>query len=294
MKKLIILILLITTPAIAQESGYNYINDLNDSGRVILNDQLRRTTRRLRDLEDGRNINTETTGILTTERGGTGQDFSSGTTDTLLYFNYTGHLSLSEASSRTGEFLRDDFTWASADRPIGFQFVQSATFSAQTTISVTQAITSGDIYFIVFEGVVNTAGVQPAIRFNADSSGTNYDYATNSYGFQSATFYATTESSNAADQINLLDIGHANIGTYEQNSTFYIEAKVQARNSSSQVTYKATSYGASSPTMIVGEGIGNYNTAVPASISIVDLAGGGGTYTGRYYVYKYATATYTD
>ena len=63
------------------------------------NDQIRKTSRRLRELEDGIPLSTGTTGILTTSRGGTGQDASAWTSGDLIYLSGTG--TFSHASSRS-------------------------------------------------------------------------------------------------------------------------------------------------------------------------------------------------
>lgn len=65
--------------------------DNNAANTSILNDQLRKTTQTLLSLQNSiGDINDRTTGILTTDRGGTGQDASAWTSGDFVYMSSTG------------------------------------------------------------------------------------------------------------------------------------------------------------------------------------------------------------
>lgn len=96
--------LLTVLPVCAQQE---VLPDLsNDQANTsILNDQLRQTNRRLLALEGGLDINSQTTGILSVSRGGTGQDFSSVAAESLPYFSATGVMG-NIGIGTTGYFLQ--------------------------------------------------------------------------------------------------------------------------------------------------------------------------------------------
>lgn len=64
--------------------------DNNPTNTSAVNDQLRQLQSRINAIEGGIDINSETSGILDTDRGGTGQDFSVAAQYSIPYFSDTG------------------------------------------------------------------------------------------------------------------------------------------------------------------------------------------------------------
>lgn len=89
-KILFILLTLLSTVHAADEQ--NYVPENADSKAIVngFNDEIRRTSRRLRDLEGGISLTTGVTGILPVANGGTGKDLSTAATGTIPYFSSTG------------------------------------------------------------------------------------------------------------------------------------------------------------------------------------------------------------
>lgn len=69
------------------EDALEVIATAGDEMLPILNESLRRTSRRIRALEDGININTATTGTLTIGRGGTGAALTDPGADRILFWD---------------------------------------------------------------------------------------------------------------------------------------------------------------------------------------------------------------
>lgn len=91
-KILILFLILGESVCFAQQDQTDIIVDSGKESIVVLNDQLRRTSRRLRELEGGVSLTTGVTGILPVSKGGTGKDLSTATTGTIPYFSSTGVL----------------------------------------------------------------------------------------------------------------------------------------------------------------------------------------------------------
>lgn len=90
MKKLALalcLLLTIVPPVVSQESGYERIGDFTKESNVIFNDQLRRTVRRLRDIESGVSLTTGVTGILPLANGGTAVALVDPDADRILFWD---------------------------------------------------------------------------------------------------------------------------------------------------------------------------------------------------------------
>jgi|GEM_PF-6367888 len=88
----ILIIFLFSFPVLAAVETQDIVPQSYDNKRTIsaFNDEVRKTSRRLRELENGIPLSTGTTGILEVSRGGTGKDLSTATTGTIPYFSSTG------------------------------------------------------------------------------------------------------------------------------------------------------------------------------------------------------------
>lgn len=102
--KILLLALLIPSCVLAQDET-DVIVDSGKDSIVVLNDQLRRTSRRLRDLEGGISLTTGVTGILPTANGGTGANLSSSSQGAVPYFGSTGVIA-SLSAGTNGQFLK--------------------------------------------------------------------------------------------------------------------------------------------------------------------------------------------
>jgi hypothetical protein len=85
----LILSLLFVCQASAQEVVDQIIDNTEES-RVILNEQLRRTSRRVASLEGGINLTDGVTGILPLTKGGTGSNLTAPTTDSIVFYDVSG------------------------------------------------------------------------------------------------------------------------------------------------------------------------------------------------------------
>lgn len=65
----------------------DYVTEFNDTGRVIMNEQLRKTSRRISELESGISLTTQVSGILPLANGGTGESLSDPDVDAFLYWD---------------------------------------------------------------------------------------------------------------------------------------------------------------------------------------------------------------
>lgn len=212
----------------------------------------------------------------------------------------TGELIVNDASDdadglgsqgTSGQFLRSNGTGVNPSfADTSFIFIETNTFSAVTSVSITETISSGDVYKIIFEGIENSPGSwEPAIRINSDSSGTNYDYSLkhrlwdgSSTGTGGIT--ETNDSHNAANEISLVGAGI----TLATGMPFYIELTIMARGNQSQVYFKVeSSLGGNA--IRSSEGRGAYDAGIPTSIELVRISGTG-TISGRNYVYKLGTS----
>lgn len=84
---------------------------------VGFNEEVRKTARRLRQLEGGISLTSGVTGILPVSSGGTGQDLSSGTANSILYFSSTGVIG-NIGIGTTGLYLKSSGSSYAWDFPI--------------------------------------------------------------------------------------------------------------------------------------------------------------------------------
>lgn len=102
------------------------ISSFDNKNVSVLNEELRLINGKVRQLNGGLPI-ASTTGILTVSRGGTGQDFSTATADTLAYFDSAGHMAITNSSGGdSSKVLRGDFTFSDANEnvPIALKWGQ--------------------------------------------------------------------------------------------------------------------------------------------------------------------------
>ena len=86
--KVLIISLILTTPVFAQNtSDVDYLPDMEDNSRAVLNDNLRRTNRRLMLLEGGIPLTSGVTGILPLANGGTASALSDPGADRILFWD---------------------------------------------------------------------------------------------------------------------------------------------------------------------------------------------------------------
>src|SRR3990167_9509891 len=227
---------------------------------------------------DGTNIGATTTGT------GAFSTLKVGTTNQgdILYDNGTSLVRIVPGTA--GQYFRtggaaENPSWADASP--GWNFIESSTFSSVSTVSITETISAGDVYKVIFEGV-NTDVRTLTLTINADT--TSGTYAWNATGVSGAgsTFVGGSESSQ--DDIVFLD---ETSPTQFLLGSYYIELIITARNSDTQVRFETMSISASGNDVIFSEGVGLYNAGTPTSI---ELIGGNGDLTGRNYVYKANTA----
>lgn len=214
--------------------------------------------------------------------GTTGIDLGSDATGDIYYRNSSGDLTrLPKGTS--GQYLQIGASipaWANVTSA-GSSFVASSTFSAQDPLSITQAVAADEVFKIVIDCVVNSSAYKPYLRFNSDSSGTNYMWATKVV----ANSTETTGNSTAANEIQLLD----GTDVFETGTTLHIEILITSRNTDTQVTYDVSAFDLSTPQIIKSRGAGSYNAAVMSSIQILD-SDANATLSGRYYVSKLTTS----
>ena len=156
------------------------------------------------------------------------------------------------------------------------ELTDSGTFSSSGSVSITQTISSGDIYMLCAEGY-NNGNFNIALRVNNDSSGSNYDYYLTGFendGGQSAVLTGSA----SADEIRLY-------ASTAHNGTWQFTAYITARNSDTQINGKISN----TESIIFLDFIGRYDAGTPTSIQIVDM-GGGSDLTGSYRLYKLNTS----
>ncbi len=103
----IFLFLILCSPVLAQQtSDVDVLPDFKDDSRAVLNDQLRRTNRRLMLLENGISLTTGVTGILPLANGGTARALTDPGADRILFWdessNYFDWLTVGDWLSISG------------------------------------------------------------------------------------------------------------------------------------------------------------------------------------------------
>lgn len=272
-----IILLICSNGYCADSAGTEVLVDFDKKSLPVINDELRRTSRRLRDHEGGIHINTGTTGILTVDRGGTGQDFSAVTMNTVTYFSSDGVMSASPSSQgSTIKFLRGDFTWAEATY-----------LKLVSTTTITASANSGDIeidptknYRVVFNITAPPNNDIPAIRFNSDATTNAYGYV---YRTLSTGAVAADVGDAAADEIRMAS-ATSNATDSETQGEFYLLS--QSTSNSKRYQVRGSLWGesaADSPRYSEFYGFWG-NTATGSSFEMFFT--GGGTYTGKIYLYE--------
>jgi len=241
---------------------------------------------------DGTNIGatTQGTGHVSTLKVGTTNQGD------ILYDNGTSLVRLTPGTS--GDFLQTQGAaanpqWATASGA-AWTFVQSSTFSAVSSSSITQTISSGDLYKIIWEGTVSgSVFTSPCIRINNDSVGNQYDRMfSQDYSTSSSAATTLTDSEGGQNEIKVLDgVTVDNLG-FSTNGNFKLEANITARNSDTQVEWIISCTSdivTTAPSFIRCTGVATFDGATPTSIQFLRLSGSH-TITGRFYVQKAATS----
>lgn len=211
----IFLVFLILSSTVYADDGQEYVHESADlkQSQITYNDELRKTSRRLRELEGGIPLSTGTTGILTTSRGGTGQDFSAVAANSIPYFSATGTIG-SIGIGTTGYVL-------TAGSPPNW--AKASAFTLVSTTTVTSANNTGDIsinntknYQVIVD--MNTLEGTPnliTIRINNDTAA-SYSYVYR--GFDGAATAVNGNASSGAAYITAADgLNDINGGTYVDN-----------------------------------------------------------------------------
>jgi len=212
--KIILFVLIFSAPVYAQDAT-DYIVDTSKESIVTLNDNLRRTSRRIRQLEGGIALDTGTTGILSVERGGTGQDFSEASSDSLLYFGSQGVLTTSDSSGGDSElYLNGGFTFSDPQGKsnVIFHFPSNidenpTTYGKGTITTLTGAVTyeySGAYQVYAVNDAVTTYSTVARTKFRKLStvstlSGTMMLWVKNSAGGRSGTARVRVDGSLTGD-----------------------------------------------------------------------------------------------
>jgi len=281
MIKILLILLLLISPCYAQESSYDVIPEFDEDSKVILNEQLRRTTRRLRDLEGGtHDLDSDTTGILPFSKGGTNTNITA-TADTMLYINSIGKMNHTGASTRVGTtFLRDDFTFAAVTLSNPGLTLISVTSMSASSNSGDISISPSKLYKVIIDGIP-PGTASPIVRFNSLSTGI-YDWV--SYGYTMAASPSLVSSGGTnATSINLSS------GTVDQDQVISIEFEMS--------TFKNAAFSA----RIMGTGVyrndaGNsildsFGGFIESDITIADFEVDMDTnFTGKIYLYEYDIA----
>jgi hypothetical protein len=116
---------------------------------VRFNDEIRKTSRRIRDLENGISITSGTTGILTVDRGGTGLDNSLTAANSIPYFSATGVIS-NLGIGTTGYYLAAGSppTWSVLPIDVKVLAISNSTVTitsgSSTTTNTTTISSTGD------------------------------------------------------------------------------------------------------------------------------------------------------
>jgi len=140
MIKKILLILLLSSTSYAQIVG------MDEASLPVLNQQLRYSERRISEIEGTTwDINTRTSGILTTDRGGTEQDFSGEAEGSLIVFDAAGDMA-TVAIGTSGQVLTSNGTtaaWeANVDTQVAIGIATTRTFGVDYTASTDGHVTA--------------------------------------------------------------------------------------------------------------------------------------------------------
>ena len=194
----------------------------------------------------------------------------------VLYNNGSNWVRL--AAGTDGQFLQ---TKGSSANPqwtgSAMAFDSSDTFSGSSNVSITRTMSTGEIFFVVFEGTASaTDGV---FGFRVNGATTNYPWIINFLGLGFGT--STIESATNGDSIRIL-------GANGLRQNFMLQAYIYVRTSDTHLQFTTSTQG---DTDDVGHatGAGFYDAATPTAISLARISGTA-TISGRSYVYLLNTA----
>lgn len=207
----------------------------------------------------------------------------------ILYDNGTSIVRLTPGTS--GQAL---LTQGAAANPIwggsgAITLEETATFSAVTTVTISETIGAGDVYEIIFEGALDSggSGVAPfGVRINGDTSGNNYGSI--SSGIVGTGGSNPTVVQYEAPAANQIELDEASTTTIAATNPFLIHFFVTARASDTQVEWVLTVWPGTSGASSRTTGFGGYDAGTPTSFTLFNISGST-TWTGRYYVYKHST-----
>lgn len=220
--------------------------------------------------------------ILPTANGGTGKDFSGSAQGGIPYISATGVVSILTAGT-SGKLLETNGAGANPAWVRGFSmsFEESATFSASTSVSVTETISSGDVYMVIFEGTVDSTTVDDVFfRINSDATSLYQYFFAGNQVISSSTVAAISGASAVGTPAAQFDL--INEFDYNSSGSFFIKLFITARNSMTQITWEASNVSQTGEERRLVTGTGFYTGGTPTSFQFLPSS----ACTGRYYVSK--------
>lgn len=172
-----------------------------------------------------------------------------------------------------------------------YSFISSATFTTAVTNSIVQTIAPGEIFLLIWEGVVNTSSYTPDLKGNGASNDHRFSLVANGHSSVGAFTSGTASDNNVETTIHITDQSDGNLDNWDVNSRFLVEVVATAEStvgSDTQYVFRSSMFKANSASF-VATGIGQWQGGAQTSL-LLNRASGTGTLTGRQYVYQYNTA----
>lgn len=280
---LTILSLLLISPCFASVDDQDIVSDKIEAKEAVrqFNDEVRKTSRRLRALESGIDINSGTTGILTIDRGGTGQDLSTAPANSIPYFASTGTLG-NIGIGTTGYLLTagnpPSYSTPPPTTP-ALQLISTTTISgASTTGSL--SLVNGTTYFVQYNFYNLSAPSAINLRFNGDS-GSNYKYA-----YEGTDTAASIRAGSAAASSIFLAPSVVQDAAEGISGSFYIK-QIGTATQVYHIWGSSSGQGSSDGYWIINNAGRWFNTANIASFALLSVAGS--TMNGIVSLYKVTT-----
>ena len=228
---------------------------------------------------DGGTIDGTTIG-LTVPAAGAFTTLKVGTTNQgdILYDNGTSIVRLPPGTA--GQLLA---TQGAGANPLwsGGTFAEYGTYSAVTSVQITETIAEGEIVEIWFEGTTS-ASLRHGMTVNNDTAGSNYSYVLSgkALGDPGAGVTEFTAGSIAADEVGFNDPANP-----PNTGEFSAKVRITARNSDTQIAFEYANTASGNNELQTTNGVGRYDAGTPTTIEFIRESASG-TFTGSYYVYR--------
>lgn len=278
MNKIILIIILLLAGNVYAEDQLAGFDKEQDLPR--LNEVLRKTNDRLLQVEGLRDINTSTSGILDLDRGGTGEDLSTLEQGAVWYDNGTdGFARLSPGSAGqvlTSNGAGSDPSFETLPSDYAWTFLESGSFAAVNTFTITETLADDETYNLIIEGQVVTNTVADVrLIFNSDTSGDNYHRGVG----------PTSSQTNFLPLVDSTDTWA--VSSYFNTNLFIIERSNITNYYGTSIVQTAPS-GSGNLTAEKEDISGAYDAGYVTSITFTqDVAGySDGKFTGQYYLFK--------